>query len=637
MYSKYFKPIVTLFLSMLSLILLENCQDQIIDVVENNLINTSKSIRYSKVADLSLYTNLNSGDLIPDRFIISLDDEKIKSYKNLDIKSKKEKKNEIKQHIEEVVSQLIRDYKVDDYEVVDVFPLVLEGFSIRMKAELVEKLKNDKRIKSIKNDVIIKIEEPSSSNVTEKLNKVVMESQVIPYGVKRVGGPFDGSQSTRKAWILDTGIDLDHPDLNVIQNLSTSLIGGSAEDGHGHGTHIAGTIAAKNNSFGVVGVAAGASVVAVKTFNSSGIGSASTQISGLNYIANNGNAGDVINCSWGWHSNDPGNDANISSAINDIANLGFLVTIAAGNDNGPVSLIYPAGNVGHQNCFVISGIDSTDNRYVYSNYGSTIDFALPAVKVLSTYKNGQYYHLSGTSMAAPHMAGMLLYYYNIVVPLSSMFDITGTMRNDPDGMPDQIPALINTIVENFNDQQINDNQSTIWVSPYPYYNSDFSTNNKYLHIGGSSQNPSNTMLASTESLNRSIGGLYVSFNIKVNYSNGSDDWAAFHMLKNSYNDVPINDGYWSQSGTFITIRNNGEVKLRNPYYTIATASYSPGFSEWRHVEVFYTGSTFTVYVDKSFVLQGTYSGSNNGQYCGFYTKACNVDFDELVVRNTINQ
>lgn len=108
------------------------------------------------------------------------------------------------------------------------------------------------------------------------------------------------------------------------------------------------------------------------------------------------------------------------------------------------------------------------------------------------------------------------------------------------------------------------------------------------------------------------------------------------MLKNSANDVPIYDGYWSQSGIFITFRKNGEVKLRHPSFTIATASYSPGFNEWRHIEIYYDYPTFSVYADKTLILQGSYSGSNNGQLYGFYTKSANVDFDELVVRNTIN-
>jgi subtilisin family serine protease len=100
-------------------------------------------------------------------------------------------------------------------------------------------------------------------------------AQQIPWGITRVGGP-NGNVSGMTAWVIDTGIDLDHPDLNVDVARSANFVGrgkDSPDDGHGHGTHVAGSIAAIDNSCDVVGVAAGASVVAVRVLDNSGSGS----------------------------------------------------------------------------------------------------------------------------------------------------------------------------------------------------------------------------------------------------------------------------------------------------------------------------------------------------------------------------
>jgi len=557
---KYFKTVkitLSLFISLLFIFISLSCEK----ISDSEVVSSNEktNLKINRIENLDEYAHLKSGDIIPDRFIILLsDDNKINEFRNYQLTLIKQKKDEMKSYISSKVSTIISENFISEYEISDIYYSVLQGFAIRIKnIEDVNKLKVDKRIRSIKNDVLIKLE---SDNKLNKPQKTLLEEQYIPWGVKRVGGPFDGTQAPRKAWIIDSGIDMDHPDLNVDQSLSTYFVGSSPNDCANHGTLVAGVIGAKNNNIGVVGVAAGARVVSVRCFDCAGHALASTAISGVQYVINHGQAGDVINCSWGWRFTNPDHNANISFALYSAAQLGFWITIAAGNDRANVSSYVPAGGIGHLNSFVLSGIDSTDNWYYWSNYGTSVNFSLPAVNILSTSMNDGYATMSGTSFAAPTMAGMILYYYGFGYTYSDMFKVTGYARNDPDGNADKIPSIKNTIVENFNDQQIYDNQPCKWTTPYPYNTyPGVSAANRYLSLGGSVTNPPNYMFGCTESLNRSIGGIYISFNIKINSHGTSDSWAAIHMLKNHYNDVPINDGYWPVSGIPITFKKTGAL------------------------------------------------------------------------------
>jgi subtilisin family serine protease len=244
------------------------------------------------------------------------------------------------------------------------------------------------------------------------------------YGITRVGGsgtPVAG----RTAWVIDTGIDLDHPDLNVDVDRSRSFIRDvSPDDLNGHGTHVAGTIAAiKGNGIGVFGVAPGAPVVAVRVLDRNGRGSNSDVIAGVEYVADTASEGDVANMSLGG-----GVSTALDTAVKNAAATGILFTLAAGNEADDADNHSPARADG-DNIYTVSAIDSADRFASFSNFGSHVDYAEPGVSIRSTYKNGGYATISGTSMAAPHLAGILM---------------TGNVRsdstaiNDPDGDPDPI-------------------------------------------------------------------------------------------------------------------------------------------------------------------------------------------------------
>jgi subtilisin family serine protease len=227
---------------------------------------------------------------------------------------------------------------------------------------------------------------------------------------------------------------LDHPDLNVDVDRSAVFLSkgpgsGTPDDGNGHGSHVAGTIGALDNDIDVVGVAAGASVVAVKVLDDRGSGSYSGVIDGVDYVAANGSSGDVANMSLGG----PTSDA-LDSAVRNAADQGIYFSLAAGNSSEDANNSSPA-RVEYTNVWTVSASDDTDTFASFSNFsGPTdppIEFAAPGVSVLSTWKDGGTNTISGTSMAAPHVAGVLL-----LTGGSPTSD--GTVSNDPDGDPDPI-------------------------------------------------------------------------------------------------------------------------------------------------------------------------------------------------------
>jgi subtilisin family serine protease len=238
-------------------------------------------------------------------------------------------------------------------------------------------------------------------------------------------GYGDGSGKT--AWIIDTGIDSEHPDLNVDKKRSRSFIeeNTSFKDDNGHGTHIAGIIGALNNNFGILGVASGASLVSLKVLDANGDGKLSALLNALTYLRLHARAGDVVNISVGF----PEVSQILEKEIQSLANRGVYFAIAAGNESGEANLYSPARTVG-KNIYTVSAVDSLNRFADFSNYGNdVVDFAAPGVRITSTYTEGRYAILSGTSMAAPHVAGILLIN-------NGRINSTGHSLNDPDGTAD---------------------------------------------------------------------------------------------------------------------------------------------------------------------------------------------------------
>ncbi|MBI2906958.1 MAG: S8 family serine peptidase [Chloroflexi bacterium] len=229
--------------------------------------------------------------------------------------------------------------------------------------------------------------------------------------------------------IVDSGIDLDHPDLspnlatsgnaNCIDTAddtcSTALL---ADDGYGHGSHVAGIAAAADNAIGVIGVAPGATLLSVKIFDNSGSSSFASVVNGIRYVAGRDSAGnvvsprraDVMNMSFGWSKSlskqCPSCVTTLQTIINEAWAAGVVPVAAAGNSGNKQG---SGDNVGYParltNVLAVAATDSADKRASFSSTGSTVDIAAPGVSIYSTYKDGAYATLSGTSMASPHVAG----------------------------------------------------------------------------------------------------------------------------------------------------------------------------------------------------------------------------------------
>ena len=250
--------------------------------------------------------------------------------------------------------------------------------------------------------------------------------QVTPWGITRIGGPIDGTGL--HAWIIDSGIDLDHPDLNVGTSANFVTIGrdDSPEDAAGHGTHVAGTIAAIDNEIDVVGVAPSATVHSVRVLSRSGFGMTDWIVAGIDYVAANAVAGDCANMSLGG----PGHQESMHNAIVNTAEKGIRFSLAAGNVSSDAVDFEPAHSGAETVCSSSAGV-STDVFASFSNWGNPpVDYAAPGVTVLSTRMGGGVTTMSGTSMAAPHVCGILLH--------QAPPQTDGFADNDPDGYSDPI-------------------------------------------------------------------------------------------------------------------------------------------------------------------------------------------------------
>jgi len=312
------------------------------------------------------------------------------------------------------------------------YDTVLTGLAIKASGSQVSDLKKDNRVLFIEPDLVVSA-----------------TAQTLPTGIDRIevdnnsianingGGPnFNGDVA-----VLDSGTDSDHPDLNVVA-LYTVFFGSTGDDLNGHGSHTAGTIAAMDNGFGVVGVAPGARIHSYQVLDQNGNGSISGIIAALNHVTANAATIEVVNMSL----RAIGASDSFRLAVQNTVNAGVVVVVAAGNDSrdvyGPNGVIdsffgddvIPAA---YPEAMTVSAMVDRDGTYggtgpasvwgpddsfaSFSNFannvdssnpvittGAAIDVICPGVSIYSTYKNGGYATFSGTSMASPHVAGLVL-------------------------------------------------------------------------------------------------------------------------------------------------------------------------------------------------------------------------------------
>jgi aqualysin 1 len=267
----------------------------------------------------------------------------------------------------------------------------LFGFAASVPEGRLSALRNDPRVEYVENDGI-----------------AYATNQTIPWGITKVGadvsstkaGNGSGAITNVNVYVIDSGVDTAHPDLNVVNHVN--FAGGPNKDCNGHGTHVAGSVAARDNAQDVVGVAPGAPVTGVKVLGCSGSGSWSGVIKGIDWVTANAKKPAVANMSLGGGVSQSVDDAVVRSA-----NSGVFYVLAAGNDGKDACTSSPArtGAGTNNGILTVAATDSGDKEASWSNFGSCVDIWAPGVSILSTRNGGGTTTMSGTSMASPHGAG----------------------------------------------------------------------------------------------------------------------------------------------------------------------------------------------------------------------------------------
>jgi len=217
-------------------------------------------------------------------------------------------------------------------------------------------------------------------------------------GAYRGWGFGTGAQQVMIA-VIDSGVEPTHPDLagKLVPGYDFVDNDGVAQDGDGHGTHVAGTAAGiTNNAIGIAGACPSCSILPIRVLDDNGRGGISEVVAGIRYAADRG--AKVINLSLSGPPSKAEEDA-----VNYAWSKGAVLACAAGNEGtSSTRNAYPAAS---PNCIAVGATDRADAKASFSNYGTWVDIAAPGADIVSTYIGGSYESLNGTSMATPHVAG----------------------------------------------------------------------------------------------------------------------------------------------------------------------------------------------------------------------------------------
>ncbi|QMU27843.1 S8 family serine peptidase [Adhaeribacter radiodurans] len=308
----------------------------------------------------------------------------------------------------------------------DLLEGAVNGFVAKLTPQQVIRLEKHPDIAYIEQDQFLTSMAVMTTDSAAEETYIALPGETVPQGVSMLGYE-DGTGKT--AWVIDSGVDLNNSDLNVDVTRSKSfLTTTSVQDGFGHGTAVASIIGAKNNGSGIIGVAANASIVALRVSDDAGAGTVSNAIKAVNQVNTYGKAGDVVNISLA-----SGASAAFDSAVKSVAAKGIFVAIAAGNSGVDCSTTSPQ-RVNATNVYTVSAMDYNKNFWASSNFGAPVDRCAPGVNIIALKIGSGTKLVTGTSFAAPHVAGLLLLKGNA---MSNLGYVTG----DKDSTPDLIPHL----------------------------------------------------------------------------------------------------------------------------------------------------------------------------------------------------
>ncbi|MCU4441748.1 S8 family peptidase [Acinetobacter pittii] len=282
-------------------------------------------------------------------------------------------------------------------KVLQTYDAVLKGFAIYLPdvagTAFVEAIKKNPKVVSVENDTIMKIDATTQSNPDWGLDRIDQRNLPLDSAYSYLQ---TGSGTT--AYIVDTGILSTHQQFSgrVLSGYTAISDGNGTSDCHGHGTHVAGTVGGST-----YGVAKNVSLVPIRILGCDGSGASSNVIAGLDWILKNGKKPAVVNMSLGGEAN-----TSLDSAVENLFNNGYVIVVAAGNSNTDACSTSPARV---SKAITVAATDSTDARASYSNYGSCVDIFAPGSQINSSWigSNTATKVLNGTSMATPHVAGVV--------------------------------------------------------------------------------------------------------------------------------------------------------------------------------------------------------------------------------------
>lgn len=347
---------------------------------------------------------------IPNRYIVIYKEDVTEAQRN------HHKKWLIAEHTEMVATAGIRP-SVGVLDFFDVDTLLL-GYFGYFTPEMLRKIQKDPRIKFIEQDTVMKVNEFDVEKDAEwGLSRISHResSPQLEYLYDNEGG------KGVTAYVIDTGIKVEHEEFEGRALWGEAVAFPKLKiDGHGHGTHCAGIIGSKT-----YGVAKNVELVAVGVMNLLGSGTTSDIIKGVEFVVGDhksnflakkkGFKGSTVNMSIGG-----GESEALDLAVNAATKAGLHVAVAAGNDNADTCTFSPARASGP---ITVGASDINDNKAEFSNWGSCVDIFAPGVDIVSTYIWSNTASMSGTSMASPHIAGLLSYYLSLYPEPESEYSV----------------------------------------------------------------------------------------------------------------------------------------------------------------------------------------------------------------------
>jgi subtilisin family serine protease/sugar lactone lactonase YvrE len=300
-----------------------------------------------------------------------------------------------------------------------VYHSALKGYSAQLSKGAVEALREDPRVKYVSPDRRIEIAQTTPTGIQRTLALANPELDIDETDDVRINADVA---------VIDTGIDFEHPDLNVVERTncvptsedpeeeSSTCVDKTGTDGNGHGSHVAGIVGAIDNGLGVVGVAPGVRLWSVRALSSAGVGDTSWLVAAVDWVTAHASQIEVANMSITCACSMPALDEAIKASVK----VGVVYVVAAGNSTADAKDYSPANNPNVITVSALADYDGLpggkvapgcqdvaldDTSASFSNYGKDVDIAAPGVCIFSTSKGKGYATLSGTSMASPYVAG----------------------------------------------------------------------------------------------------------------------------------------------------------------------------------------------------------------------------------------